>query len=70
LEAYLSDRNHNSIAALDADGGTVKATTHGQNHPFDKLTSSSQLAYLLFSTAFWAYSTWNILPSGENVPHE
>jgi len=24
------------------------------------------LSYPLFSTAFWAYSTWNTRPSGEN----
>jgi hypothetical protein len=28
------------------------------------------IAVPLFSTALVAYSSWKILPSGENVPHE
>lgn len=35
--------------------------------PFNKRQNEKQTTYPLASTAFWAYSVWNTLPSGLNV---
>jgi hypothetical protein len=34
---------------------------------FKNTLKDGKITYLLFSTAFMAYSTWNTLPSGEKV---
>ena len=66
----LLHAQHNSVLATNSYGSTAyigQQTMWRPRTSHHEISSSFQLnTYLLFSTAFMAYSIWNTRPSGEN----